>query len=304
MELAGNVPTLYSHELFVTMPSSLPYSGLLLVAAWLIALGASAQGRVSNVRMRALNQQSIEVLYDLRNSQPTDSVYMRLQRRNGKLIVPSRAYVSGDTGLRQTDGRDRRIVWNLRRNGYTLREELRALVFVKQLGLQGNPIIADVPGQRTKASRRRATEPDTASAATRPYRGPGWALLSALAPGIGNIFVQTPRPKVGLRPLVTVAAYGLLIYGAGQQGEAAQAYENYTLSGSNDVGEPFYQQANAAHQRYYIATRAAAVIWVTDIALTVLRGIKNQRVDKRGQAVSVNLSYQANVPVAVVRYSF
>jgi hypothetical protein len=129
-------------------------------------------------------------------------------------------------------------------------------------------------------------------------------LLSALAPGIGNAFVQTPQTKLGLRPLVTVAAYGLLIYGAGQQGEAAQAYESYEQSGSAETGEPFYQKANAAHQRYYIATRAAAVIWLTDIALTTIRGMKNQRAARTPQPLSVNLSYQANVPVAVVRYTF
>jgi hypothetical protein len=272
-------------------------------------LGALAQGRVSNVRLRALNQQAIEVLYDLRNSQPTDSVYLRIQRRNGKLIVPSKAYVSGDTGLNQRDGRDRRMVWNLRRNGYTLSEEVRALVLVKQLGLAGKDVPgvdspAKTPVAKTTEPNPDNAQPDTASASTRPYRGPAWALLSALAPGIGNAFVQTPKPKLGLRPLVTVAAYGLLIYGAGQQGEAAQAYDNYELSGSAEIGEPFYQKANAAHQRYYIATRAAAVIWLTDIALTAIRGIKNQRVARQPSPVSVNLSYQANVPVAVVRYSF
>lgn len=264
---------------------------------------AVAQGRVSNVRLRPLDQQAIEVLYDLRNSQPTDSVYLRLQRRNGKLIVPSRAYVSGDTGQNQTDGRNRRIVWNLRRNGYPLREELRALVFVKQIGLAGKPLTTETPVAQTPQPTER-TQLDTATVATRPYRGPAWALLSVLAPGIGNAFVQTPRPRLGLRPLVTVAAYGLLIYGAGQQGEAAQAYDNYQVSGSEAAGEPFYQQANQAHHRYYIATRAAAAIWVTDIALTLIRGAKNQRAEKRGYPLSVNMTYQANVPVALVRYTF
>jgi hypothetical protein len=283
-----------------------------------LALGTLAQGRVSNVRLRPLNQQAIEVLYDLRNSQPTDSVYLRLQRRNGKLIVPSRAYVSGDTGQNQRDGRDHRIVWNMRRNGYTIREEVRALVLVKQLGLAGTTPGIDTPAtpaEEPVAKRTRPrkqpnpddleAQPDTASGSTRPYRGPGWALLSALAPGIGNAFVQTPKPKLGLRPLVTVAAYGLLIYGAGQQGEAAQAYSNYELSGSAELGEPFYQKANEAHQRYYIATRAAAAIWLTDIVLTTIRGIKNQRTGRNAPSpVSVNLSYQTNVPVAVVRYTF
>ncbi len=215
--------------------------------------------------MRAIDQQSIEVFYDLRNSVPTDSVYVRLQRRNGKLITPDLRSVSGDLGTNRIDGRDRRIVWNLRRNGLLLREEVRAVVLLKY----GGSLSSTAQG----ATEQAPSVPDSAATVPeKPYRGPAWALLSLLAPGVGNIFVQTPKPRVGLRPLVTVAAYGLLIYGAGQQGESAQAYNDYKSAGNEPAGEPFYQKANAAHQRYYIATRAAAAIWAADLTLTLIRG--------------------------------
>jgi hypothetical protein len=270
------------------------------VFLFLLLLGSSpcVQAQVSNVRMRAIDQQSIEVLYDLRNSVPTDSVYVRLQRRDGKLLAPDLRSISGDHGTNQTDGRDQRIVWNLRRNGLLLREEVRAIVFLKHSG--------NLSATAQGANQSSSTAPDSAATTPeKPYRGPAWAFLSLLAPGVGNIFVQTPKPRVGLRPLVTVAAYGLLIYGAGQQGESAQAYNDYKSAGNEPAGEPFYQKANAAHQRYYIATRTAAAIWAADLTLTLIRGLRNQRNDKQGvQPVSYHLNYQANTPVAVVRYSF
>ena len=270
---------------------------LCLSLSWL-SLAGNAQGRVSNVRMRAIDQQSIEVFYDLRNSTSTDSVYVRLQRRNGTLVAPNLGSVSGDLGMNRIDKRDQRIVWNLRRNGLLLKEEVRAVVLLKQGGVVAS--VAQNPAETLPPL------PDSASLATeKPYRGPAWALLSLLAPGIGNAFVQTPKPRVGLRPLVTVAAYGLLIYGAGQQGESAQAFVDYQRAGNEAAAEPFYQKANAANKRYYVATRAAAAIWLTDITLTLLRGFRNQRAEKQGsQPVSFHLNYQAHTPVAVVRYSF
>lgn len=275
------------------------YTALFLLYSVSYAMTGRAQGRVSNVRMRPLDRQGIEIRYDLRNSNARDSVYVRLQRRNGTLLAPDPASISGALGNKRLDGRDLRIVWNLRRNKLFLQEEVRALVLLKQ-GTSLTP-----PPSRPEPVTP-PLPPDTGtSVAYKTYRGPAWALLSLLAPGMGNAFVQTPKPRVGLRPLVTVAAYGLLLYGAGQQGEAEQTYKAYASAGNEAAGEPFYQRANAAHQRYYVATRLAAAIWVTDITLTLLHGIRNQQAEKQGgQPLSFHVTYQANTPVAVVRYSF
>ncbi len=58
------------------------------------------------------------------------------------------------------------------------------------------------------------TDTEVAPTSTRSsnrYVGPAWALLSAVAPGIGNIFVQTPRPRVGFRPIVFATTYSLMV---------------------------------------------------------------------------------------------
>jgi hypothetical protein len=139
------------------------------------------------------------------------------------------------------------------------------------------------------------------------YAGPAWALVSAVAPGIGNIFVQTPKPKVGIRPLVTVGCYGLLIYGLMERQKAQDEYRIYEQQKNMAAGEPYYQTANDHHHRYFIATRGAIVVAATDVVLTFIKGMRNAKLDKekrQNQPISLRPGWQAGQPTAVVRYSF
>ena len=92
------------------------------------------------------------------------------------------------------------------------------------------------------------------------YAGPAWALLSAVAPGIGNIFVQTPKPKVGFRPLLTVACYGLVAYGLTERQKSNDQYAIYEEQKNMAAGEPYYKTANDHYHRYFLATRGAIVV--------------------------------------------
>ncbi|GAB3806866.1 hypothetical protein GCM10028819_43080 [Spirosoma humi] len=146
---------------------------------------------------------------------------------------------------------------------------------------------------------------DEPGPARRRYAGPAWALVSAVAPGIGNIFVQTPRPKVGLRPLVTVGCYGLLIYGFMERQKANDAYAVYEQQKNMVAGEPYYQTANDHHHAYFMATRGALVVAAADVILTFIKGVRNnQKEARRYQSVTISPSLQAGRPTALVRYSF
>ena len=227
---------------------------------------------VSNVRIRPLNGSSIEILYDLAGSKLSDSVYIQVDTRKEPLNVLAK-YITGDVGQNVKAGKNRRIVWNAVRNGYGLREEIRVRVY-----LNITPVMF----------------------ARRP--GPGWALLSAAAPGIGNIFVQTPKPKIGLRPIVTVAFYGLLVYGLTQRQQSGEQYLLYEQQKNVTVAEPYYVRANDLHHRYFVATRAAGLIWATDVLATFVRGIRNRT--QTPKPYSLRPGYQAGQPIAVFRYSF
>ena len=150
-------------------------------------------------------------------------------------------------------------------------------------------------------------QPDTVATQKRRYAGPAWALLSAVAPGFGNIFVQTPRPRIGLRPLLAVSCYGLLVYGLQERQKSRDVYVVYQEQKNAETGEPYYQTANDHHHRYYLATRGAIAIAAAEVILTFFKGLRNGRAvaaDRPLQSVTLRPGLQAGQPTAVVRYSF
>ena len=141
----------------------------------------------------------------------------------------------------------------------------------------------------------------------RRYVGPAWALLSAVAPGIGNIFVQSPNPKVGFRPLVLGGTYSLLIYGLGERQKSRDDYALYEQQKNMTDGESYYQSANNHHHTYYLATRGAIAVAAIDVILTFVRGLRNnqiQRNSRTSQSVTWRPGIQAGQITAVVHYSF
>ncbi len=136
------------------------------------------------------------------------------------------------------------------------------------------------------------------------YAGPAWALLSVVAPGIGNIFVQTPKPKVGFRPLLTVACYGLVAYGLTERQKSNDEYAVYEEQKNLVAGEPYYNTANASYHNYFLATRGAIVIAAADVILTFFKGLRNGREARQVQGITLRPGMQAGQPTAVVRYSF
>ena len=154
----------------------------------------------------------------------------------------------------------------------------------------------------------RATTPtDSVRLRRTRYAGPAWALLSVVAPGIGNIFVQRPKPKVGLRPLLTVGCYGLALFGLTERQKSRDEYALYEQQKNMTAGEPYYQRANSHHQAYYGATRGALVVAAADVILTFMKGLRNSRLQQnsqRAQPVTLRPGVQAGQPTAVVHFSF
>lgn len=136
------------------------------------------------------------------------------------------------------------------------------------------------------------------------YAGPAWALLSAVAPGIGNIFVQTPKPKIGFRPLLTVACYGLVAFGLTKRQKSNDEYAIYEQQKNLAAGEPYYKTANDHYHNYFLATRGAIVLAAADVILTFIKGVRNGRETRQIQGITLRPGMQAGQPTAVVRYSF
>ncbi|WP_266367931.1 hypothetical protein [Tellurirhabdus rosea] len=263
-----------------------------------LSLWCSAQVRISNVRVQASGETSLEILYDAAGLVAADSVWFEVKSRTGRSLQPGRAFITGDVGLDVADGPNRRILWNVLANGYELDEEIRVTVLVNLVRRT-----REEPGEKVAATPPPAEPTAPASPRLRRPGGPGYALLSAIAPGIGNIFVQNPKPRVGLRPLVTVATYGLVAYGLIQRRQSRDEYALYNEQKNAAAAESFYTRANSAHQRYYVATRLAAAVWATDVIATALQGIRNQRA-QRNREVRLRPGVQAGQWTAVVQLTF
>lgn len=310
------------------------------LSLWFVVPGR-AQERVRNVRIRVIDSSQLEIRYDLINVRPGDSLYLQMESRlRGELrILPE--FVRGDIGTRVTAGSDRRIIWDALANGSSLNEDIRATVLVKT----GPPMTPDQPmptapaaGQKPTATptptepvvvsppkpanaetpvgsvpatpqpvepNRTAVPTDSVRFRKSRYAGPAWALLSAAAPGMGNIFVQTPKPTLGLRPLLTVGCYGLVVYGLMERQKSLDEYAIYEQQKNRTAGEPYYQTANSHHHTYFLATRGAVVIAATDVLLTFIKGLRNSRSTSRlVQSVTLRPGIQAGQPTAVLHYSF
>lgn len=261
-------------------------------------------GRVTNIRLSAVNQTSLEILYDLAVSEPGDSVYFEVTGRKSGLLRFSPGFVEGDFGRHVRAGLNRRIVWNVLANGYELNEDIRVRVLLKS----GRPasITADSTTHRPPATELATTGTAATRPQPRPYRpgGPLTALLSVVVPGLGSVFVQNPRPKVGLRPVVTAGVIGAMAYGFHQRNLSNAQYDLYEQQKNPAAGESYFRQANQQYHRYYLATRAAAAVWLADITATLIRGLHNRSVRHGPGNVRLRPDYQANTPVAALSIRF
>ena len=170
--------------------------------------------------------------------------------------------------------------------------------------VQQRPVPPQQPPPVQPAEPTRLTEIDPITPSRTRYAGPAWALLSVAAPGIGNIFVQTPMPKVGFRPLLTVAAYGLVAYGLTERQKSTNEYAIYEVQKNLAAGEPYYTTANDHYHRYFLATRGAVVLGAADVILTFFKGIRNGREARQLRGITLRPGMQAGQPTAVIRYSF
>lgn len=263
------------------------------------ALPVFSQVSVTNIRINTIDESSVEILYDLTGTQPADSVYLRIRSQTNGLLNPAAQYISGDWGLDVSPGTNRRIIWKALENGFELDEPVRATILVKA-GQIGVP----KPTPAVSTEKPIAQQPETET----KYRpgGPGFALLSVVAPGVGNIFVQSPKPVIGHRLGITVACYGLVAYGFIEKKKSRDEYALYEQQRSRTAAQPFYDRANSHHHRYYLATRLAGAIWITDIVATFIKGVQNQKQRTKAAQPKVSLlpGSQAGYPVAVFQYNF
>jgi hypothetical protein len=96
---------------------------------------------------------------------------------------------------------------------------------------------------------------------------------------------------VGLRPLITGAYVGLIIYGLVRRSQANQRYDLY----ARHLHLPDYTEANRLHHSYLVASWAAVGVLLSDVTYTFLKGRKNQQ-QKQTVKRQVAFNYVGSTP--------
>ena len=207
------------------------------------------------------------MLYDAVGITSRDSLYLLVESQSRGLL--NVVTVTGDIGLSVVPGKNKTIYWDYRLDGLQIDDGIRVSIRVKR------------PYQRLALG-----------------GGPAYALLSVVAPGIGNIFVQ-PNHKVGLRPLLTGAYAGLLVYGLVQNARSNRVYDEYLVL----LNEADYAQANRLNHQYLVATWTAVALLLTDVTYTFLKGRKNEK-QKQFAQTGVVMAYAGTIPSIGFQFRF
>jgi hypothetical protein len=102
------------------------------------------------------------------------------------------------------------------------------------------------------------------------------ALLSLLLPGLGDYKVREGKGYWA----IGAAALGMMGTGIAFKISADKKYKQYQAAETlNDV-QSLYKNANSHRRNYIYLTRAAAAIWLTDVAIVAIRGARNQQIQR------------------------
>lgn len=240
---------------------------LVLLLPWSTAIGQPLV-TIKNIRV-SIDLNRVKTLYDITGITSADSLYIEVESRSRGLL--NAATVTGDVGTTVQPGQNKTIYWDYGLDGIKIEEseEIQVTIRVRQ------PI-----GQSPVGG------------------GPTNALLSVLAPGVGNIFVQ-PNRKVGFRPLITGAYVGLIVFGLVQKKQADTQYGRYATR----LQPADYTKANRLHHQSIVASWTAVALLLTDVTYTFLKGRKNDKQKPRVRH-RVAFNYVGTTPTVGVQFHF
>jgi hypothetical protein len=218
-------------------------------------ISGQATARITDVNFRLENNR-IMVEYSLINASPGDQFTVELQfiTETNQVIQPKS--VSGDIGKNIQPGMGKTIRWDYVSDKLEFSGNLKAVV--------------------------------TASPSFTRSGGPANAMLSIMVPGLGDFFVHNSK----VRPLATgIGTLGLFTFALISKAQSDKYYADY-LEGK-DVNNliTYYDRANHAHHRSYVASRVALAVWASDVIWVTWKGsqnVKEHRAKLQGGSVTLN----------------
>lgn len=220
---------------------------------------------LTNVRFQLDSTGRILILYDLKQLNVNDSIYVEAYaRQSGPLKIRT---IEGDIGKGISVGFNKTIYWFIIKDGYLIDEEVQIKILIKH---------------------RREVPPSPPK--TTIGGGPANALVSVILPGVGNIFVQPKNKKhrIGFRPLLPIISYGLAGFSVYRWIQSKDQYKIYGQQTREEVAQPIYDDANNKRHQAILTAAAAASIWSIDVVCTFVKGVKNNKKRRAGiQSISI-----------------
>jgi len=232
--------------------------------------------QISNVEIRCIKN-AIEVTYDLSGPEHLrmDVTVVFTDKISSEKIIPQT--ISGDV-KNVKPGRGKIITWQVLNDRQFIDAEIRANV--------------SATFAITQQEHNQATT-----------GGPGNALLSALMPGLGDVFVNGDE-----KPIIKPAYITLLFLGsAGLAWYCHQESENYYQAYQTSV-QQYEINSNYEKAVYYadnakLMTGIAATIWVMDVIRVAAKGSANRR-DVHNVSSKGTLSFTPGLTKATLVYKF
>lgn len=223
---------------------------LLLFSYQLNSQGLS--NTIENVRLFEENKKVI-VMYDLisENAEDTFFVDLKFYNSNEKLIIANS--ISGD--LKITAGKDKRIEWNVEKDGWILDE---------YISLEINAF------RKIQINKK------------------SHVIKSLLVPGLGDYKIRNGK----LHFLTSILAYGSIGSSVYFNSESLANYQAYKQEYELEKSKMLYERAILNRNLSLASAGIAASVWVVDYALLNLRIKKSTRISKK---VSITMNYKINL---------
>jgi hypothetical protein len=228
---------------------------------------------ISNINIKVNAKGFIEIHYDVSDLVQDDSIYVFLQKKDGTIIIPKS--VSGEVGKGIREGINKVISWNIIEDNFIVNDEFQIFIEIK--------LAKEIPVRKLAG-------------------GVSNVLVSMIAPGIGNIFVNENK-RIVLRTLITATFYGLLINGLIVKKDSDSQYAIYNSKLKESEALNYYTAANENHHIYYLMTRGAALIWAVEVISTFAKGLKNDKLRNQSH-ISLNVGTFMDTPTIGINYKF
>ena len=223
---------------------------------------SQTKAQVKNVDFELVNDNLI-ITYDIVKYKPDEKfsvwigIYTAMENELGAKSL------SGDINDSVSGGNHKKIIWDVRKDGISLDNDIYVQVHAKSM---------------TKVDEKTATNIGK------------WLLLSSLFPGVGNAKLYSNKAWW----IMGAATYGCVVASVIFNNQSYNTYNDYLVSTDAEQRKGKYDAAANKKTLSYVFISTAAAIWATDLVGLIIKSTKVQRENTASKKTSVSYGYHYN----------